>query len=153
MHPFLHAVVQLVVAFGSVLGFAVLFNCPSKSMIKAAFCGASGWAIFLIVKGFGGSVVFASFAAALWVGLSGEYCAVKFRRPATVFIIPGILPLVPGYGLYYTMLSIIENNYSNAAANGFEALFIAVAISSGLIVSSTLANLFRQHKHRRPLEE
>lgn len=149
----LYIIVQLAMAFGSVLGFAVLFNCPSKSMMTSGIIGAIGWGFFLIVKGATASVISASFASALLIGLMGEFSAVRYRRPATVFIIPAILPLVPGYGLYYTMLSIIDKDYAKAAANGFEAFFIAVGISSGLLVASTLFRLIRQYQHRNPLDE
>lgn len=139
----LHNLLLIGVSFCSVAGFAVLLNCPSKSILYAGLCGALGWAVFLISQSAALSTVAASFFAALSVGVLGELCAIRFRRPATVFIIPGILPLVPGYGLYYTMLSIIEKNYSKAAQLGVTAIFVAFAIASGLIISSTVGRFMR----------
>lgn len=136
-------------AFFGTMGFTVMFNCPKKSVIKASAIGALGWTAYLLVVDQGQSVISASFVGAITVGLIGELFASKFRSPATVFIIPGIIPLVPGYGIYYTMISIITKDYSTAATKGFEAFFVALAIATALIITSTIGRLIRNNKSSR----
>jgi uncharacterized membrane protein YjjB (DUF3815 family) len=88
----------------------------------------------------------AAFAGALAVGLISEILARKRRMPATVFIIPGLIPLVPGYGLYYSMLKIIEADYAAATEIGVETMLVAVSISSAVIVSTSIGRKFKRKK-------
>lgn len=133
----------------STLGFAVLFNIPRRHLLTASINGALGWTLYTLVITTGGTVIPASFAGAITVGLMGELFANLFRKPATIFIIPGIIPFVPGYGIYYTMISILDKNFSEAVSKGSESFFIAVAIASGLIVSSTLGRFIRTRKQKK----
>lgn len=133
-------------AFFGTLGFTILFNCPKKSVFKASLIGALGWTSYLLTVDSGQSVITATFVGAITVGLIGELFANTFRSPATIFIIPGIIPLVPGYGIYYTMISIITKDYNTATTKGFEALFVALAIATALIITSTVGRLIRNNK-------
>ena len=133
-------------AFLGTLGFTILFNCPKNNVFKASLIGALGWTAYLFAVDSGQSVIMGTFVGALTVGLIGELFANKFRSPATVFIIPGIIPLVPGYAVYYTMLSITKEEYSVAAAKGFEALFVALAIATALIITATIGRLIRNNR-------
>ncbi len=133
-------------AFLGTMGFTIMFNSPKNSIIKASAIGAFGWLAYLIAVDHHQSVITATFLAAVTVGLLGELFASKFRSPATVFIIPGIIPLVPGYGVYYTMISIITKDYNTATNKGFETFFVALAISTALIITSTIGRLIRNNK-------
>jgi uncharacterized membrane protein YjjB (DUF3815 family) len=133
-------------AFFGTMGFTILFNCPKKSVFKASLIGALGWTGYMLTVDSGQSVITATFVGAITVGLIGELFANKFRSPATIFIIPGIIPLVPGYGIYYTMISIITKDYNTATTKGFEALFVALAIATALIITSTVGRLIRNNK-------
>ena len=133
-------------AFFGTMGFTVLFNCPKKSVLKASLIGALGWTSYLLTVDSGQSVIMGTFIGAITVGLIGELFANKFRNPATIFIIPGIIPLVPGYGIYYTMISIITKDYATATTKGFEALFVALAIATALIITSTIGRLIRNNR-------
>lgn len=135
-----------VYAFFGTMGFTVLFNCPKKSVLKASLIGALGWTSYLLTVDSGQSVIMGTFIGAITVGLIGELFANKFRSPATIFIIPGIIPLVPGYGIYYTMISIITKDYATATTKGFEALFVALAIATALIITATIGRLIRNNR-------
>lgn len=135
-----------VYAFFGTMGFTILFNCPKKSVLKASLIGALGWTSYLLTVDSGQSVIMGAFVGAITVGLIGELFANKFRSPATIFIIPGIIPLVPGYGIYYTMISIITKDYATATTKGFEALFVALAIATALIITATIGRLIRNNR-------
>ena len=84
-----------------------------------------------------------NFIAALLVSLSSELLARRLKQPAIVFTIPGIILLVPGLGMYNTMLYLVQGNYTAAIAKGADVLFIAVALSMGvLIVTSLFKTIF-----------
>ena len=55
-----------------------------------------------------------------------------------MLLIPGILLLVPGGALYYTMFGLAQGNRALAAENAVFALRMALGISVGIIVVTFL---------------
>ncbi len=82
--------------------------------------------------------IMSNFIAALLVSLSSELLARKLKQPAIVFTIPGIILLVPGLGMYNTMLYLVQGNYTAAIAKGADVLFIAGALSMGVLIVTAL---------------
>ena len=68
------------------------------------------------------------------------------KAPATIFLIIGILPLVPGSGLYNAMDHLISGDSVMFAQVGLETASYAGAIAVGVsMVSSVARLLFRKH--------
>lgn len=143
---------QFIFSYISTIGFAVMFNAPSKSIYKTGLAGAMGWICYMLALAQFPNKAAASFVGALAVGLMSEWFAVSTRRPVTIYVIPGIIPLVPGFGLYYTILSIIQKDYVGAANIGFESIFIAIGIALGLILALQVGKGIRtSYIHRQSL--
>ncbi len=134
---------QFFYAFACTVGFAVIFNTPKSSLIKSGLAGAFGWSVYLIINQFTGSIVLSSFMASLCIGFVGEIFAILCKNPITVYIIPGIVPLVPGFGLYNTMLSLLEKEPDKALVYGSEVLMIAISIAGALTIVLSV-NSFRK---------
>ncbi len=132
----------------STTGFAILFGIPKDSIIKSGFVGAFGWITFYFASMYLDSNIVGTFFASIVVGILGELFARHFKKPATVYIIPGIVPLVPGAGMYYTMLALVEKDFSLAANRGTETFFLAAAISIGIITSTSLSRSINRVKHK-----
>ena len=130
----------------STMGFAILLGSPSSSILKSGIIGGIGWTAMVLIDYKFNSLIFASFFAALLVGSLGEAFAKKDKKPATVYIIPGIIPLVPGAGMYYTMLALVENDFLESAMKGTETFFIAIAISIGITISTALSRSIKRVK-------
>lgn len=128
------------------LGFAILFGIPANAIFQSAFIGGTGWTVYYTVGQKFNSLIAGAFLGALVVGLIGEGFARYYKKPATVFIIPGIIPLVPGSGMYYTMLALVENDFSKALTKGVETFFIAAAISIGIIITTSLSRSINRAK-------
>ena len=141
-------VVQFLLGFFATLAFAVVFHVPKKHLMTSGLIGAIGWTIFVIVKFEIGSFV-AGFAAACAIGLLADICARKFHQAATVYIIPGIIPLVPGAGMYYTTLYLIHGEMSMAADKCVETLMMAGCISVGLLMEESIYRIIDSLKNRR----
>lgn len=138
---------EFIFASASTVGFSVLFNAPRKSLLLGGITGGIGWIIFSLVKG--QSAIFASFIASIVIGLLGEVFARIQKKPVTIFIIPGIVPIVPGYGLYLTMVYLINDKYYSAVQTGTEAVFTAGAISIGIVIVSSTSRLLKVLKKRK----
>ena len=139
-------VVQFFIAFIGTIGFSVLFSIPRDSVIKSGINGALGWITYVFFSELLSSSVAGIFLGAIVVGVVGELFARFFRKPATVFIIPGIIPLVPGSKSYYSMLAFIEKRYVDAADLASETVFIALSIASGIIIAASVNKIFKKKK-------
>ncbi len=126
----------------SCIGFCLLINIHRKSIFVAAAIGGLGWLTFEILMNSGSSKALAAFWGACVVTLISEFCSRKLKEAATVYIIPGILPLVPGAGLYYTMTEIINANYQQAATTANETFFVAGAIALAILIAGSFVRVF-----------
>lgn len=140
---------HFIYAFISTIGFSIIFNISRDSVVKSGLNGAIGWVIYTVLHQYFGSTIVGAFFGALSVGMLGEIFARFFKKPATIFIIPGIVPLVPGSGMYYTMLAITEKRFVDAANIGSETIFIAAAIASAIIISISLSKLFKASRRKK----
>ena len=75
---------------------------------------------------------------------AAEICASILKKPATIFIIPGIIPFVPGGGIYETMLYSLWGNMELAAVTGFRTLTAAGAIAAGIALVSAFYHMGRK---------
>jgi uncharacterized membrane protein YjjB (DUF3815 family) len=143
-------ILQFIVAFFATLSFSILFHVPKRQYLFCGFTGALGWLCYLLVQSYSGSVIWASFIAAVVLTLVSRALAVYRRMPVTVFLICGIFPLVPGAGIYYTAYYFIMNENTIAMARGMETLKIAAAISLGIVLMLSLPySVFGRIKSRK----
>ena len=125
-------------AFISTIGFCILFHVPKKHIFSASFVGACGWITYTYFTSSGDGKVIACFAGSCIVAILSELFSRGFKDAATIFIIPGILPLVPGSGMYHTMLAILDGNLQVTASIGTETLLMAGSISVALLVVASV---------------
>lgn len=134
---------HLVLGFFATLGFAVYFNVPLRAIFASCLTGAIGWVVAYISTTYFGQQILGNFLASFVIGLLSDYFAVRVGEPTTIFIIPGITPLVPGAGTYYTMLYFVQNEYMKGIVKGAETLFVAAAIAIGIIFSAVIADFIK----------
>lgn len=146
----LNGALQVLVAFGSTIAFAVIFHTPRNELLYTGLTGGAGWLVYLLARSSGSGVVAASFLAALALAWLSRVFSFARKAPVTVFLICGIFPLVPGAGIYYTGYSFFMGNDSGALEKGLETIKIAVAIALGIgIVQSLPPFLFRRPRKKR----
>jgi uncharacterized membrane protein YjjB (DUF3815 family) len=122
-------------------GFALLFNARGVDLPLAALGGALGWGIAAPLRGLAGSEALACLVASMGIGIYAELVAAIRRRPASIYIACGIIPLVPGGGMYFTMLEYVRGNDRRSLSIALATLLVAGAIAVGLAVSSALSRL------------
>ena len=99
-----------------------------------------GWGIYLLVLRVAGlTPTGAAFAGALAVAVVSALQSKLRHCPTTVFLVCGIIPLVPGGGIFWTAYHLVSNHLSLAATTGFAALKVTIAIAAGIIIVGTLS--------------
>lgn len=122
--------------------FAYFYYISKYDIIWTALLAGCGWTVYLVSGSMVAYQAFPYFAGALFVGLFSELFAVIFKKPATVYIVSGIIPLVPGGGMYEIMRYSMTGNLAQADLALFNTLSAAAAIAVGIAVASSIARLF-----------
>ncbi|GHU63904.1 hypothetical protein AGMMS49983_08450 [Clostridia bacterium] len=130
----------LLFGFFSTFGFGLLFNAPKKHILTLSAIGGAGMFILVFMMGSFG-LIGASFLGTCAIAILAEIASRAGKDATTIFIIPGIIPFVPGAPLYETMSSILVGNYSDAVESGVQAFMIAGAIALALVIVATGARL------------
>ena len=126
-------------AFGGTLGYAFLLNAPLCTVLPASLTGLLGYVLYEVMMNLmGQGMIFSYFAATVVIAVICEIAARIMRTPSTIFLLTALVPLVPGYTFYCTMLAIVEYNGQAFASYGLEAVQIVAAIAVGAAVTSTL---------------
>lgn len=115
------------------IGFALIFGVPSRYYAYCGLIGGAGWLIYQLslMNRLGDTA--AIFVATVGVILLSRWFAVRKRCPVTIFLISGIIPLVPGAGIYWAAYYIVTNQLGPAAETGFQAFKAVAAIVLGIV--------------------
>lgn len=128
----------------STLLFGVYFNSPKVSLIETAFIGGISWLITYQLNILTENIISSTFFGCVMVGILSEIFSTIKKRPATVYLIPSIIPFVPGAKIYEALLFFMAKNYLISIEKMIEAIGIAVAISFGLIFASFFSSPIRR---------
>lgn len=139
---------QALIGFVGAITFAHIYRVPSRQLIYAGLVGSLGWLVFLATRDAWGEVG-GVFAAATAVAMTSEILARRREQPVLVFLIPGVIPLVPGAKAYLTMLAFLRDDYAEALVLLVSTVFVAGAVAAGVIVASSIFRTYSRVKHVR----
>ena len=125
--------VEFIVAMFATISFAILFNAPRKEVISCGLTGDLGWVVYYGMTQHAINSVLASLVATFCLTILARCFAVIRKSPVTMYLLPGIFPLVPGAGIYYTAYYLFIGNNELSGFKGLETLEIAGAIVFGII--------------------
>lgn len=133
--------IQCIAAMFASAAFGWLLRQPKKTMLFTSLIGVNGYVIFLLM----GQSAMAYFTASLVVGLLCELTARVTRMATTLFLVSAIIPLVPGLGLYRTMMYTAQGNFQMALSTGVETVTGIGAIALSLTIATTVFSNIRIH--------
>ena len=126
------ALIQLVTAFLGAMGFSLLFGMRRGHLLWASLGGVLTWGVYLAVGALLREGFLPCIAASGFAVLYAEALAHLRKTPATIFVVPAIIPLVPGSSLYYAMASAVRGNLPDARHYGSQTMQAALAIAAGI---------------------
>jgi len=130
--------IQVLGAFFAVTAFAIIFNASRKFLPYCGLVGAGGWLAYLVVVGVTSGGFMGVFIAALLVALLSHILARIFKSPVTVFLIPGILPLVPGVGMFRIVYYMVVEDSASSVYYFYYTLQSAGAIAIAIFIMDTI---------------
>ncbi|WAM34790.1 threonine/serine exporter family protein [Caldicellulosiruptor morganii] len=143
---------QLFSAFFVSFSFAILTNSPKKTLFYCGISGMLGWLVNITLLRSNFSPIIGVFFAALTVNILSEIFARLLKNPVPIFLIPGIIPLVPGAGMYNTMIALIKNHFDIAIKMGIQTLLIAGSIAIALMLVTSFNWIFRVFQKEKPIK-
>lgn len=140
-------ILQIAAAFAAVAAFSIIMDAPKRYLFYCGSVGAAGWLVYLLTAEACG-VLIGNFIGAAAVSLLSHLCARFLKAPVTVFLIPGFLPLVPGFGLYRTVYYFFTGSKELGEGYLIQTIQIAGAIALGIFVVDSVFGL-AQRKYSR----
>lgn len=134
-------------AFGVACGLRV----KGGRLIFAAAGGAIAWAVFRLCGLAIGSDIACYFLATVVISVYSELMARKQAAPISVYLSISLIPLVPGGGIYNTMLQFISGSTTQAVETGLHTLGIAGALAIGIVTVSSTVRIFTHRAIRTDL--
>lgn len=135
-------------SFWATVSFAVLFQAPKRTLPISGMIGALGWLVFITIKSYYLGSFYANLLGALALSVCCEISARIFKEPAIVFIAPGIIPLVPGLGVYQGMDKMLSNSDA-----GMRILITAgtdsIAIAVGVMLTTSIFRFIKFRKVKK----
>ena len=107
-------VANLACSFIGTIAYAVMFQVPRRFYIGCGITGSVGWMIYKLASVYC-SVAVASFIGTVCTVLVARMLTVRLKCPITIFLISGIITLVPGAGIYFTAYYLVTNQLAMAA--------------------------------------
>lgn len=135
------AAMQILTGALGTLGFSLFFYSKKQHLIWQTLGGGLSWAVYLLFAQISASEVVCYYMASLVIGIYSEIFARVLKTPAISFLIPGILPLVPGGSLYYTMRHAFLAEWEMFFEKGLSTIGIALAIAMGIITVSAFLRI------------
>ena len=129
-------VIQCLSAFLGCLGFAFVFRVHRRLpyALLASLGGMLGWIVYLLVIPYLSNIM-SNLCAMIVVALFSEIMARICKAPATIFIVVGCFPIVPGKGIYQTMLY-------------FQTVGTALALATAILIVSTFFKVIKTIKQK-----
>ena len=137
-------IVRVIGAFIAIYAFAVVIETPKKYLWCAGTVSAVGWFVYLLSQQLGTDEVMATFLSATAISIVSHIYARVFRAPVTVFLVAGILPTVPGAGMYRIAASFIAGDSGMAAQHLITTLELAGVIAMGIFLVDAIFRLFQR---------
>ena len=142
-HYFAHFMVAVI----ATISFGITFQMPRRHYLACGLTGAVGWMVYIFgVELFALSPAIATLVATLPLTGCARFFSVRHKAPVTIFLLPGIFPLVPGAGIYYTAYYFLRDDRTLFLNKGVETLKIALALALGIALVCSLPLPGREHK-------
>lgn len=132
---------NLLTALFSTVGYCLLMNVPVKKIIPASVGGMLSWLLYLLLKDQVASVFYLLVLVGAFAATYSEIAAKLAKTPATLFLLPALIPLVPGGSAYYAMLGLVQNRFDDMRRYALLTGQWAVGLAAGICVVAVIRQI------------
>ncbi|MGL4391993.1 MAG: threonine/serine exporter family protein [Fusobacteriaceae bacterium] len=135
-----------IMAIIATLCFGIIFNVRGRKHFYSGLGGGIAWFVFDSLKFAKLQEVACYFIASMVLSIYCEFMAKKLKSTVTVFLVPALIPIVPGGGVFYTLFYIVQKNNVAFMEKGIETFLFAGALTFGILVVSTMSDVIYKIK-------
>lgn len=128
----MEGLLQIVWAGLGSLGFCWLFNVRSERAPYVTAGAMITWGLYLMAQDMGMSVFACSLLSAVFATGFCEVLAYGLKAPVTAFLMPVLIPLVPGGGLYHTVYNLITGDTALTRQYGMDTAMTCLGLVLGI---------------------
>ena len=123
---------QVIFACISAGAFAALFHISPRHLPLAALGGLLSWAAYLLLGNLVPDLFYRILLVSILTAAYAEIVARVRKAPATLFLLPALIPLVPGSYVYYMMLSLVMSHPQDAREYLLLTTKWAIGLAAGI---------------------
>lgn len=118
------------------LGFAMVFNVPSRALPWCALLGALGYGSRVVMMSAGLNIEWSTFMASILVGSVGIQWSRWYLAHPKIFTVAAVIPMFPGISTYTAMISAVKISHF-----GYNEALMITLLSNFLKASSIVGAL------------
>lgn len=131
-------ILDLIYCFAAAYFYAMLMNAPKSTLIHCSLTASLGYILYEVCTKYG-SPMLGFFLGTTFIASLGEIFASRHKMPATIFIFPGVIPIVPGLGLYETILAFVRDDIFLALETGVNTILNIGCMAVAMAMVSLIA--------------
>ena len=136
---------DIIACFIATFMYCIIMYLPKKALVVSSLSATVTYIIFRLIYVEADAEPLGYLVSSVFAAISAEVLARTCKMPVTIFVIPAIVPLVPGVGLYRSMLCLVRNDMSGFASAGTRTLFISGIIAVTVaVVNASFKNFFKK---------
>ena len=139
---------MLIMSLVGPLGVALMYRVRGVHIPWILVGGELSFVVYYLFTLLFDGQFFPNFLATIAVGFFARLCAKWGKFPAVVISIPGIMPLLPGGILYYTMHNLMFGQGQEALKCASRTISIALGIAAGEVAVSLIYMAIRSAKEK-----
>ena len=133
--------VMLITGVISTIGYGIVFNNKYKHLPIVATSSCLATAVYLLGNYLSNNSFISVMCGTIIATLVAELLARILKSPTTVFIMPAIIPFVPGARLFFMMFSLVNSDPTLAKVHFTELLLSSLGIAVGIILATVFAQI------------
>ncbi|MGL4989830.1 MAG: threonine/serine exporter family protein [Sarcina sp.] len=137
--------IQIISSTLGTLGFAIFFNTKKNRLIPATIGGVLTIVVYLICYNHTKNIFLSNLVGAVAITIYSEIFARYLKCPTTVLLFSGVIPLVPGGSLFYTMNSAVLGEKAEFYFHASQTMQVALGLAVGIL----LTTVFAYHVNKR----
>ena len=140
---------ELIIIVVGTTAFCLLFHLPKRHLPLALFGTALCWGLYRLLYARIDNLLCAVLVVSMFSAAYAELVAKHVRAPATLFLIPTLIPLVPGNSVYLMMLGLVRGDREAMELYGTLTAQWAVGLAAGISLVAVVHQILHQPKPKR----
>ena len=124
------------------LGFSILYHIKGKKLLLAGLGGVISWSLFLALESVFPDEPVRYLLSSMLIGFYAEILARIQKTPTTTYLVPSIIPHIPGGSLYNTMKAAVNRDWYLCFSKGFDTIMLALGLALGIILVSSVFKMW-----------